>query len=67
MIHPGMCVTPACGAEDRALQSLRRAAGMPAQDVLDRRVLQPPWGLCRLWAALRATGKEQPDPSSSWA
>ena len=40
---------------------------MPAQDVPNRRVLQPPRGLCRLWAALRATRKEQPDPSSSWA
>ena len=40
---------------------------MPAQDVPDRCVLQTPQGLCRLWAALRATGKEQPDPGSSWA
>ena len=40
---------------------------MPAQDVPDRRVLQPSWGLCHLRASLRATGKEQPGPSSSWA
>ena len=40
---------------------------MPAQDVPDRRVLQPPWGLCCLRASLRATGKEQPGPSSRWA
>ena len=40
---------------------------MLAQDVPDRRVLQPPRGLCRLRGALRATGKEQSDPGSSWA